>query len=197
MNFRSIVYMLLFILFAQGMTWGAQSTIEMIQYGQRNSDTITNVLTQIGTRPVELAFDGGTWSITNNVTFPTNTHINIRKGSMFNIVSNTVTINGSLDLGMYQKFSGTGVVNGTFFTGTMYSGIWFGTNSNLTVPVINTTNLSTTALSVTNLTILSTATYSMNGTNHPFGFCMVNSTQSFYYVTYSNATTYTNVLLGR
>ena len=58
---------------------------------------------------------GGTWSITSDQTIPANVTLKVIHGGIINIATNkTLTINGTIEAGLYQIFSltGTGAVAG-------------------------------------------------------------------------------------
>jgi len=84
-------------------------------FGTNKTDTVMNTaLTAIGTRVCRVIVDGGTWTISNNVTFPTNTHVYIAAGSKLSIANGKiVTFNGGFDAGAYDVFDGTGVTAGS------------------------------------------------------------------------------------
>ena len=112
----------------------AGSSINMLEYGPKTYDTITNVTTQVGTnRAVELIFDGGAWTLTNNVTFSDNLFLRFIPGTTFAINSNNVvTINGKIDNTWALKFTDdTGATVGATsvamaYTNLVYIPAWFG-----------------------------------------------------------------------
>ena len=90
------------------------------EYGTRTGTTLTNIITQVGsTRKVNLILDGGTWDITNNVTFSKNIGLTVCPGSYMQVTSGvTVTFQtNDLVAGHYTVFSGLGLATGTV-TGT-------------------------------------------------------------------------------
>lgn len=114
---KKIFFLLLFVI---AINVCAQSrsryrTIDMADYGTRNSTTINSVLTAIGTNEFALIFDGGGWTISSDVSFPSNVLVNVSFGSQFVVSSNiTVTLSNCVfAAGPYQIASGPGDVVGT------------------------------------------------------------------------------------
>ena len=79
--------------------------------GPRGSATINDVLTDVGSSKAHIVLTGGRWTITNNVTFPTNVVLEIDSTSYFWITTNnTVTVNSAFiapaDFGIFQGTGG-------------------------------------------------------------------------------------------
>ena len=76
---------------------------------------LTNLISGIGSRQVELVFDGGAWGINTNVTFPTNISVCLVDGSYFTISNGmlmTFQTNNFL-CGRQLAFTGSGKATGT------------------------------------------------------------------------------------
>jgi len=84
-------------------------------YGDKTSGTLNSIITAWGSnRWVRLVVDGGAWSVTNSVTFPTNFVVNVLPGSYFNIsTTKVVTVNGPFEAGFYNCFQGSGTAAGS------------------------------------------------------------------------------------
>lgn len=84
-------------------------------YGDRTGTTLTNVISQIGAREARVIIDGGQWSISNNVTIPTNITIEVTENSDFNVITNfNMNFQGCPFVAEdYQCFSGNGTATGT------------------------------------------------------------------------------------
>lgn len=84
-------------------------------YGTNRTDTILNTaITAVGTRVCRMVIDGGSWTIANSVTFPTNVQVFIVAGSKLNIANGkTVTFNGGFEAGPYDVFDGAGTTAGS------------------------------------------------------------------------------------
>ena len=84
-------------------------------YGDRNGVTLTNIIARFSTRAVNLFLDGGTWTITNAVTFPTNVSVYVTPGSPMSVATNVTLAfqGGELIAGAYQIFAGNGSATGT------------------------------------------------------------------------------------
>lgn len=81
--------------------------------GERNSLTISNILTLVGTSERTLVLDGGDWAITNSMTIPTNINLTVLNGSALSIATNKVlTVRGGFTAGDYLVFKGPGTVAG-------------------------------------------------------------------------------------
>ncbi len=75
------------------------------------SATINSAITSIGATTATLLIRPGAWAITTNVTVPTNINLKVVNGAIMTIAAaTTLTINGPLEAGLYQVFSGDGNV---------------------------------------------------------------------------------------
>ncbi len=82
--------------------------IDAAAYGS-NQAGIEAAITAIGANNRTLNISPGTWSITGDMIIPSNIALRMDKGAVLAIAAGkTVTINGALDAGPYQIFSGTG-----------------------------------------------------------------------------------------
>jgi|GEM_PF-5554783 len=105
---------------------GARGTQEMAQFeaglervdahlgkyktlGDPGYETLATALATIGSAPVSLMIPAGTVPITTNTTIPANVHLVVQRGGIFQVASGvTLTIQGPLQAGPYQIFSGAG-----------------------------------------------------------------------------------------
>lgn len=80
--------------------------------GTTNDATALNTyITAVGTAQTDLYFPSGTYKIGTNVTIPANMRIIMANGAMFSVDNGvTLTINGEIDAGLYQLFTGAGTV---------------------------------------------------------------------------------------
>lgn len=79
--------------------------------------TLSLALSHIGSTNATLVLTPGTWTLSNNVTVPLNITLFLPQGAVLSVASGkTLTINGSINAGLYQIFSGSGTVSisGTF-----------------------------------------------------------------------------------
>ena len=82
-------------------------------YGLRGHTTLTNVLGKVGTAEKTLVLDSGTWSVTNDVTIPTNINLLVTADSTVTVASGKVlTVDGFISSGDWMIFNGQGVVTG-------------------------------------------------------------------------------------
>ena len=73
--------------------------------------TLSEAITQIGSRNVAIVFSPGTWTISNNVTIPSNINVIIPNGASIQpATTKTLTINGGISAGFYQIFGGAGSI---------------------------------------------------------------------------------------
>lgn len=88
--------------------------VDVRAYGSVTTDvTIQTAITSIGSDDRTLLIPPGTWTINNNITIPSNIRLRVEMGAVLSIATGkTVTINGSLEDGMHQMFSGLGNVAG-------------------------------------------------------------------------------------
>jgi hypothetical protein len=71
--------------------------------------TLNDAISQIGSNKAAIVIAPGTWTISNNVTFPNTTTVIIPQGTTLNVASGkTITFNGDIITGIYQIFSGSG-----------------------------------------------------------------------------------------
>jgi hypothetical protein len=79
--------------------------------GDPSYSTLAEALTTIGSNSVTLTIPAGTVAIASNTTIGSNIALRVFKGGQFNVNGGiTLTINGPIDAGPYQIFSGTGTV---------------------------------------------------------------------------------------
>ena len=80
--------------------------------GDPGYETLAAALTTIGSSKVTLTIPAGTVAISSNTTIGTNIALKILNGGVFSISGGTtLTINGPIDAGPYQIFSGTGTAS--------------------------------------------------------------------------------------
>lgn len=73
--------------------------------------TLSEALDTIGTDNITLHIPAGTVEVADNLSIPANVHLRVFKGGQFNVASTkTLTINGPIEAGAYQIFSGAGSV---------------------------------------------------------------------------------------
>lgn len=82
--------------------------------------TLQSAITAIGNGQAILHLPRGTYSITSNLTIPTNISLIIERGAVVSIAdATTVTIRASFDVGLYQVFSCTGTGRVVFSSGAI------------------------------------------------------------------------------
>jgi hypothetical protein len=82
--------------------------------------TLQDAVTTIGTMQVTLHLTRGTYSITSNLTIPTNINLHPEQGAIFQIATGiTLTVNGDLQAGLYQVFSCSGTGKVVFGSGAV------------------------------------------------------------------------------
>ena len=80
--------------------------------GDPGYETLATALTTIGSSKVTLTIPAGTVAISSNTTIGNKIALRILNGGVFNISGGiTLTINGPIDAGPYQIFSGSGTVS--------------------------------------------------------------------------------------
>jgi len=81
----------------------------------------------IGATNRTLLVPSGTWPITDNLTIPTNITLKLERGAILTIATTkTLTINGSLEAGLYQIFGCTGTGKVVFPVGSTVYPEWWG-----------------------------------------------------------------------
>lgn len=104
------IFLLSFLLifnFVNSQNYQATSSITTYATGT----SLNTIISNIGSNNATLHINK-TVNLTSNLTIPENISLKFYKGSLINIGSNSLTINGALDAGAFQIFSGTGFVNG-------------------------------------------------------------------------------------
>ncbi len=124
--------------------------------------TISQALQHIGSSKVTLVFAPGTWTIDADLTIPANLTCRIPAGCIFSVdAGKTLTINGHIQAGHYQIFSGSGSFAG-FANNNHASLKWWG---------------ATIDGSTDDTTAVNAAIASADSIFHPGGICIVeNST---------------------
>jgi len=94
-------------------------------------------------------FPKGTYKVSGNIIFPSNISLHFMQGSMLSPDAGvTVTINGAVEAGQYQIFSGTGTISGGLRVNQV-NAAWFGAKSdtatNDTVSIQKAINVATMA----------------------------------------------------
>jgi len=96
--------------------------IDAAAYGS-NQAGIEAAITAIGVNNRTLNLSPATWSITGDLTIPSNIALRMDKGAVLSIATTkTLTINGSLEAGLYQIFSCTGT--GKVVFGSKHPTLW-------------------------------------------------------------------------
>jgi hypothetical protein len=88
-------------------------------YGVPGQTTLDAALAFISSSTRTLVLSRGTWSITADTTIPANINLKVEKGAVLDVATKTLTINGSLDAGLYQVFSYTGTGRVVFGPGVV------------------------------------------------------------------------------
>ena len=82
------------------VNYGIDNTLYAENYnsGSLNSTTLNDAITAAGSDNVTLYIKTGTWTISADVTFPSNIKVVFAKGAILSISSSyTITINGAID----------------------------------------------------------------------------------------------------
>ena len=91
----------------------------------RSVATITTAIGRLGGANATFLFSTGTWTIDVDVTIPSNVSCHIPAGTVFDVASGkTLTINGYIEAGQYQIFSGSGTAAG-LGKNTVITPIWW------------------------------------------------------------------------
>jgi len=103
----------------------------LVGNGTTNDYTALNaLLTAIGSTPTELLIDSGTYKISSNITIPSNIKLIFANGAMLSPDGGiTITINGEINAGLHQIFTGSGSIAGTPKNNEIYPE-WFGAIGN-------------------------------------------------------------------
>jgi len=108
----------------------ADPTVWTDQTVSATTNSLAYIIAAASGASVNLRLPPGTYSISNNYTVPANIHLKPDNGALFSIASGkTLTINGPLQAGLYQIFSGSGTVAiGQGSVKEVYPE-WWGTNT--------------------------------------------------------------------
>lgn len=86
---------------------------------------LSDLITKIGISEATILFSPGTYKIGSNITIPSNINLYLSKGAVLAPVSGvTITINGSVEAGLWQIFSGAGKVIGSIKVDCIYPQWW-------------------------------------------------------------------------
>lgn len=118
--------------------------------------TLSTAINMIGSRPVTILFQPGTWTIAANVTIPSTMSIMVPQGATLSVsTGKTLTISGNIIAGSYVIFDGVGTIAGSPIL-TFKDSYWFsGTITDSTTPTykaitegaVTVTSLSTDTIS--------------------------------------------------
>jgi hypothetical protein len=79
--------------------------------GDPNYSTLAQALTTIGSNQVTLTIPAGTVAVSSNTVIPANIALRVQNGGKFEVAGGiTLTINGTVEAGPYQIFTGSGAV---------------------------------------------------------------------------------------
>lgn len=91
--------------------------------------TLNAAINTIGSASCTLEIAPGTWTVTDDLTFPATMTLRFPQGASFSITAaKTVTINGQIEAGPYQIFSGSGTVTLAALE-RIYFGHWAGSDA--------------------------------------------------------------------
>jgi hypothetical protein len=103
----------------------------LIGDGVTNDYTALNtLLTSLGSTKTDLYFPRGTYKISCDITIPSTIRVIFENNAILSVDSDkVVTINGEIDAGLYQIFTGSGSFSGTFAGNSIYPH-WYGVVAN-------------------------------------------------------------------
>ena len=107
---------------------GSIDILEVYGDGTTKSDAaISSALSAIGSDNASFFLSPGTWTLENDITIPSNISLVIPNGTTIDgdAGTETLTINGNVDAGLWQIFGDNLTVNGTPLMKTIYPQ-WFG-----------------------------------------------------------------------
>ena len=114
------------IAFAQSVP--KDGKIYALGYGGKTDVALNAVLTAVGSDRRTIVISGGEWTISDDVTVPTNVTLEVTGDSYFNIANGEVlTINGTLDAEPTVLFTGSGTAAGSA-TFLWRASVWGDTN---------------------------------------------------------------------
>ena len=91
----------------------------------RTIGTISSAMQKLASSNVALVFATGTWTIDDDLTIPSNFTCHVPAGCLFDVASGkTLTINGHVQTGIHQIFSGSGTVSGFGKNAAVYPNWW-------------------------------------------------------------------------
>jgi len=120
--------------FEQRTSAGESVTLHKIGYevdvaqvyglGMASFTALKDAINQLSGSNVELLLSPGTWTISSDLTIPSNFTLHVPAGAIISISSGkSLTINGKINAGEYQIFSGSGLFN--FASGLILKSSWF------------------------------------------------------------------------
>jgi len=93
--------------------------------GVSNYKTVKEALAAAGSSQATLRLSPGNWPISEDIVFPKNIALEFERGAIFSLGRGVnVTINGEIEAGFYQIFSGPGRVEGNIMARFIYPQWW-------------------------------------------------------------------------
>jgi hypothetical protein len=107
---------------------------DLVGNGTTNDySALNSLLTTIGSAQATILFPVGTYKISSNITIPSNVCLWFVKGAMISPDSGkTITINGPIEAGLWQIFTGSGTIVGTPQSDEFYLQWWGGIGDSAT-----------------------------------------------------------------
>jgi hypothetical protein len=130
------------------------------------SGNLGTAITAIGSAKTVLSIPAGNWPIAADLTVPANLTLKLAHGAVLTIATGkTLTINGSLDAGLYPIFSFTGTGKVIFGSGSIKAALpqWCGATGDGTTDDTAALNATVAAVPVGGVIYLPPGTYKTNG----------------------------------
>ena len=105
---------------SQSLTrWGDEVDVEQV-YG-----TLERAVAEVGSNQASLRLAPKTWVVSSSLTIPGNITLSMPRGALLSPETGvTVTLNGTLDAGLYQVFTGAGTVTSSNIAEVVYPQWW-------------------------------------------------------------------------
>ena len=128
----------------------------------RNAATLISAIKSIGSSECPIILSPGTWTIGEDFSIPSNITVKVPRGAILSIDSGiTLTINGTIEAGLYQIFSGSGTVTG-FDANRIVPEWWGAVQNDLSSASTNATAFQSAAATGKSIRLEPNATYYLN-----------------------------------
>lgn len=146
------------------------------------ADLSTLITTTINGEEATIIFSPGTYKIGTSITIPSNVTLFLTKGAKLSPDSGkTITINGPIEAGIWQIFTGSGIIAGSPKVDALYPQWWGAVGDGTTDDTTEIQAAIDTAIQTTNYLHFPTGTYRITGTLYIWGTIRITGSKGKVY----------------